>query len=110
MPRSALHGFTGHEVATQVIYRGGGAVIYHGTKVFSFNPETGAVTLDTGGWFTATTKRRMNQAAAAFGLDFYVFQRKWSWFVATGEHDLDFDHRSGTITFVPPSAGYSIDK
>jgi len=110
MPRSAIHGFTGHEVATQVVYGDGGSVIYRGTKVFSFNPETGAVALDTGGWFTSTTKRRMNQAAAAFGLDFHVFQRKGSWFVATGEHELGFDYGSSTITFVPPSVVYSIGK
>lgn len=37
---------------------------YHGTKVVRFDAET--ITLDSGGWRTATTKTRMNQAARQF--------------------------------------------
>ncbi len=46
-------------------------VIYHATPVVEFNGK--GVTLDTGGWWTATTKKRMNQAARFFSLDFYVY-------------------------------------
>ena len=40
------------------------------------------ITLDSGGYKTVTTKRKMNQAANQFGLFYSVFQRKGQWFVA----------------------------
>jgi len=40
-------------------------------------------TLNSGGWNTATTKLRMNQAAAQFSLGFHVRQRDGTWYVIT---------------------------
>lgn len=54
-------------------------VRYHDTDVVSFN-ENGIV-LDNGGWFTSTTKTRMNQASNQFGLDYIVFQKDFKWYV-----------------------------
>lgn len=56
-------------------------VTYHNTIVVSFG--NGRVTLDSGGWRTATTKTRMNQAARQFGLGFTVVQVKGDWYVNT---------------------------
>jgi hypothetical protein len=56
-------------------------VTYHSTVIVAWNAE--AVTLDSGGWQTVTTKRKMNQAAKQFGLGFSVFQRDHEWFVTT---------------------------
>lgn len=39
------------------------------------------ITLDSGGWRTVTTKRKMNQAARQFGLGYSVYQRDFKWFV-----------------------------
>lgn len=39
------------------------------------------ITLDSGGWQTVTTKRKMNQAARQFGLGYSVYQREFKWFV-----------------------------
>lgn len=39
------------------------------------------ITLDSGGWQTVTTKRKMNQAARQFGLGYSVYQRDFKWFV-----------------------------
>ena len=46
-----------------------------------------AITLDSGGWQTFTTKRKMNQAADQFALGYGVFQKAHKWFVTlpTGE-------------------------
>jgi len=55
-------------------------VIYHETPVVQFNGEF--IALNTGGWFTATTKRRMNQASVEFELGYEVFQREKKWFVS----------------------------
>ncbi|MCL4266675.1 MAG: hypothetical protein KJ069_26015 [Anaerolineae bacterium] len=54
-------------------------VVFHQTAVVSFDQET--ITLNTGGWWTRTTKVRMNQASATFGLGFRVFQKAGEWFV-----------------------------
>jgi len=55
-------------------------VVYHTTCVVRWNHET--IVLDSGGWQTATTKLRMNQAARQFGLGFSVYQSDYTWFVA----------------------------
>ena len=52
----------------------------HKTMVVDVTPEH--ITLDTGGWKTATTKLRMNQAAAQFNLGYTVYQQKGQWFVS----------------------------
>jgi len=54
-------------------------VIYHDTAVVSFNSDT--ITLNTGGYFTRTTKLRMNQASNQFDLGFKVYQRQGTWYV-----------------------------
>lgn len=70
-----------NEVATKVDVRGGGGdVTYHDTRVVYRNDE--AITLDTGGWWTVTTKRRMNQASRSFGLGFSVFAKRGRWYVS----------------------------
>ena len=62
-------------------YGAGGPVAIHWRKVTE--EKVGKrVTLDSGGWRTVTTKRKMNQAANQFGLIYSVFQRKGQWFVA----------------------------
>lgn len=59
-------------------------VWYHGTNVVSIS--TTHVILRTGGWFTATTKVRMNQAANQFELGFKVAADKGEWAVYTLPH------------------------
>lgn len=55
---------------------------YRGTQV-ARKAADGTVTLNTGGWFTNTTKTRMNQFASEFCNNrFSVFQRKFQWFVS----------------------------
>ena len=54
-------------------------VVYHSTPVVTFNHKV--IILNTGGWMTATTKARMNQASNQFGLGYQVFQRNFDWFV-----------------------------
>jgi len=51
----------------------------HSTIVVAIS--RGAVTLNSGGWQTATTKVRMNQASNEFDLRFHVFQKNHDWFV-----------------------------
>lgn len=63
-------------------------VTYHSTVVVAFTNET--VVLNSGDWFTPTTKTRMNQASHQFGLGYVVFQRDWHWWVAYKGRELSF--------------------
>ena len=49
------------------------------TDIVSFDDES--ITLNHGGFKTATTKRRMNQVSEAFNLRFKVIQEDFIWFV-----------------------------
>lgn len=55
-------------------------VCYHSTDVVSFDSKQ--IMLRTGGWRTATTKARMNQAAVQFSLGYSVSQVKGEWFIS----------------------------
>ena len=54
-------------------------VKYHDTVVVSFDNDR--IVLNSGGWFTPTTKTRMNQSSHQFLLDFHVYQKDFEWFV-----------------------------
>jgi len=56
-----------------------GSVTYVNTCIVKWDGEH--VTLDSDGWQTVTTKRKMNQAANQFGLRFCVYQKRGKWFV-----------------------------
>lgn len=58
----------------------GGLVIYQHTKIVEWD-NNGNVTLNSDGWETVTTKRKMNQASNQFCLHFGVIQRDHKWFV-----------------------------
>jgi len=65
---------------TTVAHVNGALVVtYHETPVVTVTREM--ITLDTGGFETATTKTRMNQASNQFDLGFKVFQKNFNWFV-----------------------------
>ena len=56
------------------------SVTYHRTEVVHVDYATGTVTLNTGGWESATTKSRMNQASNEYRLGYSVCQFKHVWY------------------------------
>jgi hypothetical protein len=67
---------------TRLVQRGRDiAVQLHGTDVVTFSPS-GAVTLNSGGWKTVTTKARMNEWAP-----FQVWSDQGTWYVGAGVLD-----------------------
>lgn len=77
-------------------------IAYHGTKVVVFNDAS--ITLDTRGFFTVTTKRRMNEASNMFNLGYQVNQVKGRWIVRFKGKDypyrgdrLSLDRKSGDV-------------
>jgi len=63
-------------------------VTYHATDVVTVTADQ--IRLDTGGWCTATTKKRMNQAAQQLDLGYHVYQRDYVWYC---------DHNGATYEF-----------
>ena len=78
-------------------------VTYHNTVVVKVTNNR-YVTLNTGGWYTNTTKTRMNQASNQYGLRYSVYQVDFTWYVSIGD-DIEpyydgivIDIESGTIS------------
>ena len=61
----------------------GGIVIYHQTAIvrWQHNIADTVIRLNSNGWQTTTTKRKMNQASNQFCLGFSVYQKDFDWFV-----------------------------
>ena len=65
----------GNNTYAYIEHDGTVAIELHGTKVVRFFPN-GLVQLNTGGWYTSTTKDRINKFTNAG-----VYQRKGEWFL-----------------------------
>ena len=61
---------------------------YHNTVVVKFNNKQ--IILNSGGWYTNTTKTRMNQASNQFDLSFWVSQVDFEWSVYFDGNDMPF--------------------
>ena len=75
---------------TWVETNGRGSVVYAHTPIVEWDDET--ITLRSDGWETVTTKKKMNQSANQFGLNFTVFQENYEWFV--------FNPKGETVDFL----------
>lgn len=83
-------------VATTIAEDGRWTVVtYHRTPVVKFSEKT--IRLNTGGYRSQTTKRRMNQAANQFDLGFEVVQRGGEWYVVQGDFERLFDGDTMTL-------------
>lgn len=57
-------------------------VRYHKTDIITIDKESRTVTLNSGGYHTVTTKRRMNEVMRDFMIPAYVRQHEYNWFVS----------------------------
>lgn len=63
---------------------------YHQTQIV-IKKESRRVTLNSGGYMTATTKTRMNQFSNQYcGGDYQVFQKGGKWFVTFNDETKEF--------------------
>ena len=72
---------------TSAIHDGGTWMVrLHSTNIFKMvEEELGRViTLDSGGWMTTTTKKRINEACYAIGLRIVLYQENGKWYVQLG--------------------------
>ena len=65
-----------------------GNMVYHDTMICE-SLGNGKTRLNSGGWRTATTKKRMNQYAEMMGYGWRLFQREYNWFVSRNDLDTD---------------------
>lgn len=56
-------------------------VFYHKTAIVNIRRENGVIILDSGGFRTISTRRRMNLAAEEFNLSFHVVSKRSKWLV-----------------------------
>ena len=70
-------------------------VCYHNTIVVSFNTNT--IKLNTGGWWTNTTKTRMNQTSNQYGLGFRVYQKDYQWYIEYNNKIQSFEQNQVEI-------------
>ena len=54
-------------------------VKYWDTNIVKFNLDK--ISLDNGGFYTSTTKKRMNQVSEYYNLGFHVYQKNYNWYV-----------------------------
>lgn len=72
------------------------AMLYHYTPVVTWK-RNGDVVLRTGGHYTVTTKRRMNQGGPA-----QVWQYKGDWYVGQSSRDVQPFVEGMTVRALPP--------
>lgn len=98
--------YIGRMVATTIeTIDGWTRMVYHKTCVAEFKPfaddkPTHAVKLNTGGFDTATTKKRMNQFAKMFDLGFSVYQQKGQWYISIKGQDTPMTFDTHAVTFI----------
>lgn len=91
-----MYKFQGVETTTATDRDGALVGYYRGTPVA--RKHGNVITLNTGGWFSRTTKVRMNQFANHFCFGAYgVYQKKGQWFVDVNGQTLKFEGRELTF-------------
>jgi hypothetical protein len=68
----------GNNTYAEILPDGSVGIALHGTTVVCIHPDNSA-TLNTGGWYTITTKDRINQYSPV-----RVYQRKREWYLDDG--------------------------
>ena len=71
-------------------------VKYRDTAVVKFDHEM--IILNAGGWYTYTTKMRMNQASNQFKLGYRVYQKDVKWYVEYKGKIIRFDDDTVALT------------
>ena len=65
-------------------------VVLHRTAIAVYDHNTQALKLHTGGWYSNTTKSRLNAILQGLIAGASVFQRDWNWFLNYNNSTHDF--------------------
>ena len=66
-------------------------VVLHRTAIAVYDHNTNALKLNTGGWYSVTTKSRLNAILSEVITGASVFQRNWNWFINYNNVTHDFN-------------------
>lgn len=66
-------------------------IIYHSTPVVTFHPDD-SITINSGGWRSATTKNRINEAIGKIAV---VWQNKFEWYLFDRTTNTKSDFEDG---------------
>jgi hypothetical protein len=55
-------------------------IYYHDTAIATIFDD-GRLKIDNGGWWSKTTKNRINAILSALGLPFFIRQVQWEWYL-----------------------------
>lgn len=70
----------------EIIYSNGAkAIEHHNTDIVTFLPD-GDIVLNSGGWYSKTTKERINDAIGQFG---HIVQRDFTWYYCPNGSESD---------------------
>ena len=59
-------------------------IFYHDTAIASIWGY-GKLKIDNGGWWSKTTKKRINAVLSALGLPYSIYQANWQWYLSDRE-------------------------
>jgi len=85
-----------HKTSKSTNDQGQRTIRYHDTDVVAWDHQV--IILRTDGFTTRTTKLRMNQAAAEYGLGYHVWQKDFEWYVDYAGETFDFNGLSLELT------------
>lgn len=72
-------------------------VRYHATNILAFLPD-GSVKVNNGGWYTVTTKQRLNEYLP-YG--YRISQRKGQWFISSPSDEFEFENGTNLSDLTP---------
>ena len=73
-------------------------VTYHNTIVVKVI-DNRYIVLNNGGFYTNTSKRRMNQASLQYNLNYAVYQCNFLWYVSTSVIDKDGNKQDNILEY-----------
>ena len=65
-------------------------VVLHRTAIAVYDHKNQALKLNTGGWYSVTTKSRLNALLSEFKYGCRVFQKNFDWYLSTVNQTVDF--------------------
>lgn len=73
------------------------SIVVHDTSIVKWDDKL--IILDTGGWWTPLTKKKMNQTSRNFNLGFVVYQEGQRWYVVRKMvNEFDWDNPTPFVT------------
>ena len=84
----------GNNTTLETDWQNNPCVVLHSTRIATYTDA--GLRVNSGGWWTSTTKDRLNKALAAAGLPYRVCQESYNWYIWNIETGEKAPFRDGT--------------